>query len=231
MRAYADIETAWQRLEDYLGAQFSSELTDFATLRKFLDAEWERLDNYFYEQSIGYLYDLTHFHYMPVKDPFFEFLLTFVRDHGITDLADVGCGIALDAQALLQTGLDVHGYDLDNPCLDYARWRLQHDLDAADRVRTLDDLTNRHHQLVYAVDVIGHAHHPSSLIAILFSAADYVCLNLKPHDPRHRYGTADLHPALDHERTLADLSKHGDLIRLGAQPPNVVTLWRSYQYE
>nr|WP_255426818.1 class I SAM-dependent methyltransferase [Pseudonocardia sp. C8] len=212
----------------YLGTEFCPELTDFTVLRAFLDAEWTRLGAAFYEQSVGYLYDLTHFHYMGVKDPFFDFLLEFAHEHGITDVADVGCGIALDAQALLHTGLDVHGYDLDNPCLDYARWRLSRDLNAAQRIHALEDLINQRHQLAYAVDVLGHADDPPGLVELLFTAADYVCLNLAPHDPDHRYGPADLHPGLDHERVLADLSKHGDLIRVGTQAPNVLTLWRSH---
>lgn len=227
MRAYADISTAWQRLATYLGTGFRPELTDFTTLRTFLDTEWAHLGDAFYKQSVGYLYDLTHFHYMGVKDPFFAFLLEFAREHSITDVADVGCGIALDTQALLQAGLDVHGYDLDNPSLDYARWRLNRDLDAAHRIDALHQLPGRHHRLAYAVDVLGHAEDPPDLIELLFTTADYICLNLAPHDPDHRYGPADLHPVLDHERVLADLSKHGDLVRLGAQPPNVLTVWRS----
>lgn len=227
MRAYADISTAWQRLATYLGTGFRPELTDFTALRAFLDAEWTHLGAAFYGQSVGYLYDLTHFHYMGVKDPFFSFLLEFAHEHGITDIADVGCGVALDTQALLQAGLDVHGYDLDNPCLDYARWRLNRDLDAAHRIHTLDHLLGERHEMAYAVDVLGHADDPPNLIELLFTAADYVCLNLAPHDPDHRYGPADLHPVLDHERVLADLSKHGDLVRLGTQPPNVLTVWRS----
>ncbi|OLT41704.1 hypothetical protein BJF85_04610 [Saccharomonospora sp. CUA-673] len=228
MRAYADIATAWHRLATYVGTEFRPELTDFTTLRAFLDVEWTHLGAAFYRQSVGYLYDLTHFHYMGVKDPFFAFLLEFAHGHGIAEVADVGCGIALDTQALLQAGLDVHGYDLDNPCLDYARWRLDRDLDAAHRIHTLDHLSGQRHQLAYAVDVLGHADDPPGLIELLFTAADYVCLNLAPHEADHRYGPADLHPALDHQRVLADLSKHGDLIRLGTQPPNVLTVWRSH---
>lgn len=229
MRAYADISTAWIRLASYLGTEFRPELTDFATLRAFLDAEWDRLGDTFYAQSTGYLYDLTHFHFMNVKDPIFRFLREFTHQHDITNIADIGCGIALDAQALLQAGLDVHGYDLDNPCLAYARWRLGHELDADHRVHTLENLITRHHQLAYAVDVLGHAHDPRSLIETMFTAADYVCINLAPHDPGHRYGPAALHPALDHECVLPEIGKHGDLIRLEAQHPNVLAVWRSYR--
>lgn len=227
MRAYPDITTAWRRLATYLGPRFRRDLTHFDTLRAFLDSEFDRLGGEFYHHSIGYLYDLTHFHYTPVKDPFFDFLRRFADEHHITAVADIGCGVALDAQALLKTGLDVHGYDLDNPCLHYARWRLRRDLAASERIHTIDHLTDRHHQLAYALDVLGHTHDPPQLIETLFTAADYVCLNLAPHDPTHRFGPMDLHPALDHQRVLDQLTQHGELIRLGAQGPNVVTLWRA----
>src|ERR1700751_5998492 len=120
LRAYPDIDTAWNRLATYLGDRFQPELTDFNTLRHHLDEEWRELTPRFYEHSIGYLYDLTHFHYMAIKDDFYDFLLQFADERRITELADVGCGIGLDAQALLQAGYDVHGYDLDNPSLNYA---------------------------------------------------------------------------------------------------------------
>lgn len=227
MRAYPDIEIAWQRLATYLGAQFRRDLTDFDALRVFLDREWDCLTPNFYDHSIGYLYDLTHFHYMGIKDTFFRFLQGFASEAGITDFADVGCGVALDVQALLARGYDVHGYDLDNPCLDYARWRLGRDLADFGRIHTLDQLVDRRHQLAYAVDVLGHADDPPRLIKMIFASADYVCLNLTPHDRRHRHGSADLHPSLDHQTVLEDLAKHGDLIRLGAQDANVITLWRS----
>lgn len=230
MRAYADISSAWMRLSSYLGAGFRSELTDFAALRTFLDAEWAHLGDAFYQQSTGYLYDLTHFHFMDVKDPIFHFLLDFTRQHRISNVADIGCGIALDTQVLLHAGLDVHGYDLDNPCLAYARWRLDRDLDAGHRIHTLDNLATCRHQLAYAVDVLGHADDPHSLIETMFTAADYVCLNLAPHDLRHRYGPADLHPALDHERVLPEIGKHGELIRVQAQNPNVFAVWRSHRH-
>src|SRR5919198_1316191 len=131
LRAYPDIDTAWARLATYLGERFQPELTDFETLRRYLDQEWRQLTPRFYEHSIGYLYDLTHFHYMGIKDGFYDFLLQFAGEQGITELADVGCGIGLDVQALLRAGYKVHGYDLDNPSLAYGRWRLDRDLGAS----------------------------------------------------------------------------------------------------
>lgn len=160
LRAYPDIDTAWARLAVYLGDRFQPELTDFETLRGYLDREWRQLTPRFYERSVGYLYDLTHFHYMGVKDDFFDFLLQFANEQAITDLADIGCGIGLDTQALLQTGYQVHGYDLDNPSLAYGRWRFGHDLGTDTQLQTVDQLTGRRHQLAYAVDVLGHTDDP-----------------------------------------------------------------------
>lgn len=208
-RAYPDIQTAWRRLATYLGERFDPKLTDFECLRHFLDQEWARLHPNFYEHSIGYLYDLTWFHYMDAKDGFFRTLLEFADEHGLNRIADIGCGIALDAQALLQAGYDVHAYDLDNPSLAYARWRLSQDLGKSGHVHCLTELGAYHYQLVYAVDVLGHADDPEALAALLFKAGDYVVVNLLPHDSRHRFGPADLHPRLDHQRILPVLQAHG----------------------
>ncbi|MCT9934940.1 class I SAM-dependent methyltransferase [Planotetraspora sp. A-T 1434] len=195
VRAYPDIQTAWRRLAAHLGENFDPTLTDFERLRRFLDQEWAHLHPHFYERSIGYLYDLTWFHYMDAKDGFFRTLLDFADEHGLSRIADLGCGVALDAQALLQAGYDVHAYDLDNPCLAYARWRLGHDLGESGRVRFLSELNTHHYQLVYAVDVLGHAGNPDALAALLFGSADHVAVNLLPHDSRHRFGQPTCTPA------------------------------------
>ncbi|MCT9934598.1 hypothetical protein N5079_30770 [Planotetraspora sp. A-T 1434] len=102
VRAYPDIQMAGRRLAAYLGEHFDPTLTDFERLRRFLNQEWARLHPHFYERSIGYLYDLTWFHYMDAKDGFFRTLLDFADEHGLSRIADIGCGVALDAQALLQ---------------------------------------------------------------------------------------------------------------------------------
>jgi SAM-dependent methyltransferase len=226
-RAYPSIATAWRRLAEYLGDAFDPQLTDEKALRPFLDKEWTRLHPDFYRFSCGYLYDLTLFHYSGIKDDFFRAILDFASERALTSIADVGCGIGLDAQALLASGYDVHAYDLDSPSLAYTRWRLAHDLDAADRVRTLSELTESRYELVYAVDVLGHAADPTALIDILFASGDHVALNLLPHDPSHRYGAADLHPGLDHSRILPLLARHGTPLRLAASGENVTTIWKS----
>lgn len=82
---------------------------------------------------------------------------------------------------------------------------------------------NTLHELLHT----GHADDPSRLIKMIFASADYICLNLTPHDPHHRHGTADLHPSLNHQSVLEDLTKHGELIRLAPQGANVITLWRN----
>ncbi len=226
-RAYPSIAAAWDRLDAYLGSQFNPDLTRFATLRGFLDQEWASLGSRFYERSIGYLYDLTFFHYMDAKDGFFQLVTRFAREHGITRIADVGCGIALDAQALIQAGYDIDGYDLDNPSHAYARWRLERDLPGNHHIHPMSRLASRRYPLAYAVDVVGHVNDPAALIELMLRVADYVIINLGPHDARHRYGAADLHPGLDHTRILPLLQQRATLLTVGVSGQSVATLWRS----
>jgi hypothetical protein len=61
----------------------------------------------------------------------------------------------------------------------------------------------------------------------MFASADYDCLNLGPHDRRHRHGAHDLHPASTTNAPWPSSFPHGDLIRLAATGQNVVTLWQS----
>jgi len=226
-RAYPCLATAWDRLATYLGDRFDPALTDFEALRRFLDQEWDRLGPRFYESSLGYLYDLTFFHYMDAKDAFFQLVTGFAGANGITSIADVGCGIALDAQALAQVGYDVDGYDPDNPSLAYARWRLGHDLPGRCPVMPITQLPGRRYQLAYAVDVIGHASDPLALIKLMLTTSEYVAINLPPHDPRHRYGPADLHPSLDHTRILPIVQEQAVLLAVVPSGQGVVTLWHS----
>ncbi|MGH3158326.1 MAG: class I SAM-dependent methyltransferase [Streptosporangiaceae bacterium] len=225
--AYPDLATAWDRLTSYLGDQFSQELTDFELLRRFLDREWVQLGPRFYERSVGYLYDLTFFHYMNVKDAFFELITSFTQAHRLNRIADIGCGVALDAQALIQIGYDVDAYDLVNPSLAYARWRYQRDLPGDHRIQAMSQLPGRRYDLAYAVDVIGHSSDPLALIKLMLSTADHVVLNLPPHDLRHRYGPADLHPGLDHSRILPAIQERATLITVGTNSRTVITVWRS----
>lgn len=227
MLAYPEPSIAWERLATYLGDRFDPALTDFDTLRRFLDHEWHQLGPDFYRRSIGYLYDLTHFHFADAKRVFFETVVDTIEDHKLARVADIGCGVALDAQALLQAGHDIHGYDLDNPSLAYARWRLARDCDAAHIIHPIDDLAEARYDLVYAVDVIGHAAEPSALIARLMNVGAYVVVNLHPHARSPRFGLDDLHPSLDHASVLAAFQEHGTLIRLAGDEDSIVTVWRS----
>lgn len=226
MRAYPDIATAWQRLAEHLGEHFNPTLTDFDTCRAYLDREWARLGVRFYDDSMGYLYDLTHFAFMGAKDRFFQVIAEHARAHGLARLADIGCGVGLDAQALLKSGFDVDLFDLPNPCLRYAAWRLERDLAAGHRVHPISELPHDDYDLVYAVDVLGHVPNPPTLIDTLFATGRHVCINLFLHDPRHRYGPADLHPRLDHERILPLLQQQGTLVRLDTSGDTIITVWR-----
>lgn len=225
-RAYPCLAAAWDRLAAYLGDRFDPALTDFENLRRFLDQEWAQLGPRFYEASLGYLYDLTFFHYMNAKDAFFQLVTGFANANGISHLADVGCGIALDAQALAQLGYDVDGYDLDNPSLTYARWRLDRDLPGRCCVMPLSQLPGHRYQLSYAVDVIGHASDPMALIELMLSVSEHVAINLPPHDLHNRYGPANLHPSLDHTRILPVIQDQATLITVAPSGHGVTTLWR-----
>jgi hypothetical protein len=228
-RAYPCLPAAWERLAAYLGDRFDPALTDFEALRRFLDQEWARLGSRFYESSIGYLYDLTFFHYMDAKEDFFRLVTGFAEANGVTRIADVGCGIALDAQALTQAGYETDGYDLDNPSLAYARWRLARDLPGRNRALPISQLPGRRYQLAYAVDVIGHASDPLALIELMLATSEHMAINLPPHDPRHRHGPADLHPSLDHARILPVIQDKATLLTVAPSGPTVITLWRCAQ--
>lgn len=227
LRAYPTIADAWRPLAAFLGERFDPTLTDPQVLRPFLDREWARLHPHFYRHSIGYLYDLTLFHYSGAKDGFFRTLTDFADEQGLTSIADVGCGIGLDAQALLHRGYDLDAYDLPNPSLAYARWRLGEEHGAGERVFELAQLEQRRYELAYAVDVLGHASDPTALIDRLFTMADHVAVNMLPHDASHRFGPADLHPGLNHARILPLLNHRGEPVRLGVSGENTVSIWKT----
>ncbi|MCK9872387.1 class I SAM-dependent methyltransferase [Nocardiopsis dassonvillei] len=220
-------ETAWCRLSQYLGEDFQPRLLDFDELRRYLDREWYDLGPDFYTHSQGYLYDLTHFHYMEAKRTFLHALRAFADHHRLTAIADVGCGIGLDAQALLNAGYDVHAYDLDNPSLAYARWRFDKDVGADERLHGLPEFPQHDYDLVYAADVVGHSSDPDTTIVTLFQAGRYVCVTLPPHNSRHRYGPVDLHPQLDHGRVLPLMQRHGELVQIESTPGSTISFWRS----
>jgi SAM-dependent methyltransferase len=225
-RAYPDIAAAWTRLEEFLGASFRPELTDYEACCAYVEEEFARLGaEDFYSQSTGYLYDLTHFHFMAHKDRFFDLVARLTRTQGLRDLGDVGCGVGLDAQALMADGNDVTAYDIPSPSLDYARWRLAADTGAGNVVRPLDALGDRRHDLVYAVDVLEHVPDPAALVPRLFESGRFVAVNLFPHDPEPWDGR-DMHYPLDHTRLLPELARHGELVELAVAGETVSALWR-----
>lgn len=226
LRAYPDIDLAWHRLAEHLGDDFDPALTDYATCCLRVNDEWARLGDRFYAESTSYLYDLTHFHFTPHKDSLFRVVTEFADAHGLRDLADVGCGVGLDAQALLAAGYDASLYDIDSPSTRYASWRIRRDRGHEVRVGSLDALTGVRHDLAYAVDVIEHAPSPVATVETMLRCAPYVCLNLFEHD-RSPCDPADMHYPLNHWTLLPALSGMGTLLQLASSGETIVTLWRS----
>lgn len=225
-RAYPDISIAWSRLRTYLGADFDDSLTDYDMCCAFVEAEFaEYGPREFYRRSRGYLYELTHFHFMPHKQSFFAMVTDFAHAKGLRSLGDVGCGIGLDAQALIGLGYELTLYDFESPSLQYAGWRLRHELGYPAQTRSLDELGTRRHDLVYAVNVLEHVAEPSSMIEQLFETAEHVCVDLFPHDASAWNGT-DMHYPLDHWSMLPVFSRLGELLQLAVNGDTVATLWR-----
>lgn len=227
--AYRDIETAWERLSEYLGAQFQPHLTDYRECCTFVEDEFARYGpEDFYRLSHGYLYDLTHFHFMSHKNAFFRMVMDFADAHGLMNLGDVGCGVGLDAQALMSAGYAATLYDVPCPSRAYAAWRLERDLGARGVTRPLCDLGRQRHDLVYAVDVLEHIANPSPLVRRLFTTAEYVAVNLFAHDSRPWDGV-DMHYPLDHWSLLPVFGRHGHLVQVAISGETVCTLWRRAQ--
>ncbi len=229
LRAYPDIDTAWDRLRQFVGHAFREELTDYEACCSFVEAEFARHGpGVFYRESIGYLYELTHFHFMPHKDPFFRMVTRFAAAHGLTNLGDVGCGVGLDAQALCMAGFDVTLYDFPSPGRRYAAWRLQADQGVAGVTRSLDELGSVRHDLVYAVDVLEHVPDPLAQVPYLLRAADFVAVNLFGHDSSPWDGK-DMHYPLNHWQLLPEFSQGAELVEVGTSGDTVCTVWRTRQ--
>jgi SAM-dependent methyltransferase len=227
LRAYRDIQSAWERLADYLRSGFRTHLTDYEACCTFVEEEFARYGpEDFYRSSHGYLYELTHFHFTPYKDAFFRMVTRFADAHGLKELGDVGCGVGLDAQALVQAGYEVTLYDMACPSLEYAAWRLERDMGIRDTTRPMDGLGDRRHDLVYAVDVLEHIADPVSFTDKLFAAADHVAVNFFEHD-RGPWDGKDMHYPLDHWSLLPAFGRHGELLEVAISGATVGTLWRS----
>jgi hypothetical protein len=225
-RAYPSIDEAWGRLRDHLGPDFDPSLKDYAACCEHTDAEFRRLGPRFYEESTGYLYDLTHFHFMACKEGFFGPLTEFARAHGLRRLADFGCGAGLDGQMLLQQGLAVEFHDIPSPSTRYLAWRLRRDQGMDVTVRGPLEAGAAPYDLAYAMDVVEHVPSPVPFLRHLFCSARYVCVNLFGHDSGP--GAADdMHYPLNHWALLPQLSEWGTVVQVGVSGDTVVTLWRS----
>lgn len=224
--AYRHIDAAWDRLAEYLGPRFQPQLTDYRQCCTFVENEFARYGpDSFYRHSQGYLYDLTHFHFMPYKNAFFEMVTDFADAHGLMDLADVGCGVGLDAQALMAAGYATTLYDFACPSRAYAAWRLERDVGVRGLTRPLGALGQMRHDLVYAVDVLEHIADPVPLVGQMFSAAEHVAVNLFAHDSRPWDGV-DMHYPLDHWSLLPLFGRYGHLMQVAINGETVCTLWR-----
>lgn len=89
VRAYRSIDVAWQRLAEFLGGDYDSSLTDYHVCCEYVEAEFARLRKSFYHRSVGYLYELTHFHFSSYKDPFFDVVEAAMSGLGLSSVADV----------------------------------------------------------------------------------------------------------------------------------------------
>lgn len=225
VRAYPSIDHAWHRLEEFLGDRFDESLTSFDECCRFVQDEFDRLGPDFYTHSVGYLYELTHFHFSTYKDAFFDVVTTTLDGLHLVDVGDIGCGVGLDAQALASRGCQVALYDLESPSTKYASWRFARDDKKMSSLQGINALGATQHDLVYAVDVLEHLHDPLPIVPRLFAAGRYVCVNFFEHD-RTAWDGKDMHFPLNHWGLLPEFSRQGDLIQLAISGDTITTLWK-----
>jgi hypothetical protein len=225
-RAYPSIEQAWQRLAEFLGDGFDARLTDPKNFETLVESEFDKYGQKFYTLGTGYLYELTHFHYTSHKDAFFQMVRGAVRRFGLSDVADVGCGVGLDAQALCETGARLALYDFPSISREYAAWRIARDSGGHFCVSDLDDLGKVRHSMVYAVDVLEHCAAPFEFLDRLFEVGQWVCFNIFPHDGE-RWDGKDMHFPQDHNSLLPFCSQRGELYQVAGTGDTVAMLWRS----
>lgn len=224
-RAYPCIDDAWDQLGSYLGLEFDPALTDFEHCCEFVQAEFDALGpERFYFQSIGYLYELTHFHYSGHKDALFSVIDRAAHRLGLDRIADVGCGIGLDAEALIAAGHSVDLFDLASPSISYASARLGGRTNVH-RWRTLDGaVLQGTYDLAYAVDVVEHVRRPAEFLDGLCRHARHVCVNLFGDD-QTVWDEKDMHYPLDHRSLLERMAQRGNLIEVAPCGDTVVMLW------
>ncbi|MFM7363342.1 MAG: class I SAM-dependent methyltransferase [Cuspidothrix sp.] len=222
-KAYETIDEVWESLSEFLGNDFNPMLTNYQNCCEFCDQEFARLRELFYHESLAYLYDLTHFHFLSYKDRFFSLVEGAAQKLDLQTIADFGCGVGLDGQMLIKRGLNVSFIDFYSPCTEFLKWRLAKDMNL--QVEVLE-LYKTHHKydLAYAVDVLEHIPDPNLFLDYIFKSAHYVCINLFPHD-LSCWDSQDMHLPLNHWQLY--MSCLGTLIQVDNSGDTVVTLWKS----
>ena len=101
-----------------------SDLTDYHTCCQYVQSEFDELGPLgFYTQSLGYMYELTHFHFSGFKDSFFQMLTNTVRRKRLNCIADAGMRRRVRCSSTHQEGFRVDLYDLDSPSSRFAASR------------------------------------------------------------------------------------------------------------
>ncbi len=226
-KAYDSIDIAWARLREYLGDGFNESNTDFHSCNDYSDIQFlEMGEKRFYSESDAYLYELTHFHFTPYKDKFFEMVISVSKHLGLYNLADFGCGIGLDGQALMRYGYNVDFFDIVSPSTAYLEWRLSREMGNTSRVTNPYGAKIGTYDIAIAVDVLEHLPDPEVLLKIMFESSRFVCFNLFPHDlgPRH---LGDLHYPQNHWALLPMVSRYGQLLQVQISGDTIGMLYKS----
>lgn len=224
-KAYSNISSAWDALEEYLGENFKPTLTDFNECCEYSNKEISRFGDLFYKRSDVYLYELTHFHFSGFKDNLFNNMISYVNDNKLIKIADVGCGVGLDGQSLISKGFDVTFFDIPSQSTKYLRWRLEKHIGKQYYVYDIVDIQEYQFDLIYLVDVLEHAYNPSQLLNDVCIAANHICLNLFPHS-RDLHIPVELHYPLNHWKLLPIISNTHHLMQVGISGETVFTIWK-----
>ncbi len=225
--AYKTIEIVWNKLKEYLGDDFQENLTNYHTCCDYCDKEFNKLGvESFYKKGKSYLYDLTHFHFSSYKKEFFSVVLNVINEFNLTNIADFGCGIGLDGQALLQKGHKIDFFDFTSPASKFLEWRIMKDLALKVSVNSPYHFIEKKYDLIYAVDVLEHIQQPDKFIEIMFSNSKYICLNLFPHS-MGKQNANDMHFPQNHRVVIPKLSSVGELIQVANSGETIVMLYKS----
>jgi hypothetical protein len=224
-KAYETIDIVWEQLSEFLDNQFNPVLTNYQACCEFCDQEFARLGERFYHESLAYLYDLIHFHFSGYKDSFFNLIEIAMKNLDLHSIADFGCGVGLDGQMLMNRGFNVNFLDFYSPCTKFLKWRLAKDMKFQGEVLELYK-THQKYDLAYAVDVLEHVQDPNVFLDYIFNSAQYVCINLFPHDLKY-WDAKDMHLPLNHWQILPYMCRLGTLIQVENCGDTVATLWKT----